>query len=164
MTEPETYCFADDGWVPNSTLPLLVYRSAFAQDPAAMTQEFAANGWSNAWQNGIFTYHHFHSIAHEVLGIATGSVQVLFGGPSGRTVTVRAGDVVVIPAGVGHRNMGQTADLLVVGAYPGGADYDTRRGAPEEHAEVRRNIAGVDVPDRDPVLGGSGPLRKLWTA
>ena len=91
MNQPETYRFADDGCFPNSRLPLLVYRNVFAYDPADMTREFADNGWSNAWRDGIFTYHHFHSIAHEVLGIARGSVRVMLGGASGQTVAVRAG-------------------------------------------------------------------------
>ena len=46
-----------------------------------MARAFAAHGWSNAWRDGIFGYHHFHSIAHEVLGIASGEVRVMFGGP-----------------------------------------------------------------------------------
>jgi uncharacterized protein YjlB len=163
MTQPETYRFANDGRFPNSALPLLVYRSAMAPDAGAMEQIFAANEWSNAWRDGIFTYHHFHSIAHEVLGIARGEVQVAFGGPSGQTVTVRAGDVVVIPAGVGHRNMGQTDNLLVVGAYPGGSDYDTLRGRPEEHEKALWAIAAVPLPACDPVSGRDGPLRLLWS-
>ncbi len=164
MTQPETYRFADDGCFPNSVLPLLVYRGVAASDPAAMERTFATNGWSNAWRNGIFTYHHFHSIAHEVLGIARGEVQVAFGGPASQTVTVRAGDVVMIPAGVGHRNMGQTDDLLVVGAYPGGSTYDTRRGKPEEHEAASRAIAAVPLPASDPVSGPEGPLSRLWTS
>jgi uncharacterized protein YjlB len=163
MSQVETYRFTDDGCFPNSALPLLVYRDAIAADPTAMEQAFAAHGWSNAWQNGIFTYHHFHSIAHEVLGIANGEVQVALGGPSGQTVTLRAGDVVVIPAGVGHRNVGQTPDLLVVGAYPGGTRYDTRRGHPGEHDGVLQNIKAVPLPAKDPVVGAEGPLRQLWS-
>lgn len=163
MTQPETYQFADDGCFPNSALPVLVYRGAVASIPSTMEQTFAAHGWSNAWRNGIFTYHHFHSIAHEVLGIARGTVQVAFGGPSGQTVTVRAGDVVVIPAGVAHRNMGQTGDLVVIGAYSGGAEYDTLRGTPEEHAAALRAIAAVPLPACDPVSGRDDPLRALWT-
>lgn len=162
MTEPETYRFADDGKFPNSALPLLVYRAALAADAAAMETAFAAHDWSNSWRDGIFRYHHFHSTAHEVLGIAAGWVQVAFGGPSGQTVAVRAGDVVVIPAGVAHRNMGQSADLLVVGAYPGGADYDIRRGDPAEHEAAVRAIAAVKLPESDPVLGRDGGLRRLW--
>lgn len=165
MTDPETHRFADDGnCFPNSALPLLVYRRALPPDPAAMERAFAANGWSNAWRDGIFGYHHFHSIAHEVLGIAAGEARVAFGGPSGREVAVRAGDVVVIPAGVAHRNMGASADLLVVGAYPGGLDYDIRRGDPAEREAAARAIAAVPVPDSDPVLCRGGHLHRLWSA
>ncbi len=164
MPTPETHRFPDDGRFPNSALPLLVHRAALPADPAAMERAFAANGWSNSWRNGIFDYHHFHSTSHEVLGIASGEVRVAFGGPAGQVVTVRAGDVVVIPAGVAHRNMGQTDDLLVVGAYPGGMDYDLRRGDPAEHAAALRAIAAVPMPDRDPVAGADGGLRRLWTA
>ena len=162
MNEPETYRFFDDGQFPNSVLPLLVYRGALTPDPAAMERAFAASDWSNPWRDGIFGYHHFHSIAHEVLGIAVGEVRVVFGGPSGREVTVRAGDVVAIPAGIAHRNVGQSADLLVVGAYPGGSDYDIRRGDPAEHETVVCAIAAVPLPASDPVLGRDGGLRRLW--
>ncbi len=96
------------------------------------------------------------------LGIAAGEVQVAFGGPSGQTVAVRAGDVVVIPAGVAHRNMGQSSDLLVVGAYPGGAEYDIRRGDPAEHEAAVRAIAAVSLPERDPVSGRDDGLCRLW--
>ena len=164
MDAPETHRFADDGRFPNSALPLLVYRRALPPDPAAMERAFAANDWSNSWRNGIFAYHHFHSIAHEVLGIAAGEARVMFGGPAGREVAVRAGDVVAIPAGVAHRNQGASADLLVVGAYPGGADWDIRRGDPAEHAAVLRAAASVPPPFSDPVAGRDGPLVRLWAA
>ena len=69
----------------------------------------------------------------------------------------------MIPAGVAHRNMGQTNDLLVVGAYPGGSDYDTLRGDLSQHAVALRAIAGVPLPKCDPVWGRDGPLRDVWT-
>ena len=84
MSVPEAHRFADDGRFPNSSLPLLVYRAALPPDAEAMIRAFADHGWSNSWRDGIFPYHHFHSIAHEVLGIASGWVEVAFGGPSGR--------------------------------------------------------------------------------
>ena len=127
-----------------------------------MESAFARHDWTNCWRNGIFTYHHFHSTSHEVLGIAAGEVRVAFGGPSGQEVSVRAGDVVVIPAGVGHRNMGRSADLLVVGAYPHGMDYDLLRGDPAEHAAAVRAIAAVPLPSADPVAGAADGLRRLW--
>ena len=78
-------------------------------------------------------------------------------------MTVSAGDVVVIPAGVAHRNMGQSADLLVIGAYPGGMDYDIRRGATAELEEAVKAIAAVPLPGSDPVLGVQGGLSEHWT-
>jgi len=163
MTEPELHRLNADGSFPNSRLPLLLYEGALPADAAAMERAFAANDWSNSWRNGIFRYHHFHSIAHEVLGIATGQVTVAFGGPQGKEVTLRAGDVVVIPAGVAHRNRGQSGDLLVVGAYPGGADYDIRRGDPAEMEEVMRAIAAVPLPGMDPVVGSRGGTGSSWS-
>ena len=164
MKTPETHRFADDGGIPNSRLPLLVYRGALPADAAAMERAFAAHDWSGGWRDGIFPFHHFHSNAHEVLGIARGEAQVMFGGPeNGRILAVSAGDVVVIPAGVGHCNKSDSGDLLVVGAYPGGAGYDLRRGDPAEHAEVIESIAQVRLPEQDPVGGRDGPLRRLWS-
>ena len=163
MTDPETLLLAGDDRFPNSALPVLFYRRALPTEAAAMEQAFARQGWGGAWRNGIYTFHHFHSTAHEVLGIAAGEVRVLLGGPSGREATVRAGDVVVIPAGVAHRNMGQSADLLVVGAYPGGSACDLLRGEPAELQQARRTIAAVPLPGRDPVQGQDA-LRRLWAA
>lgn len=160
--DPETFSFADDGRFPNSALPLLLYRRAVPADPAAIERIFAVHGWSGGWRDGIFPYHHFHSTAHEVLGIAAGRAEVCFGGPHGQTVSVQEGDVVVIPAGVAHRRIASSPDLLVVGAYPGGADYDTRRGEPGEHDGAVRRIAAVALPEQDPVHGRAGPLARLW--
>ena len=76
----EAYFFTDDGRVPNNpALPLLVYRDALETGPGcaeACEALFAANDWSGTWRNGIFARHHYHSTAHEVLGIAAGSVRV----------------------------------------------------------------------------------------
>jgi uncharacterized protein YjlB len=90
-------------------------------------------------------------------------VTVVLGGPNGHPVTLRAGDVVVIPAGVAHRNLRQTDNLLVIGAYPGGAAYNTRRGNPAELEEVTRAVGRVGVPGFDPVAGEDARLRQLWT-
>jgi uncharacterized protein YjlB len=163
MTEPLTFTFADDGAVPNSRLPLLVYRNAVPADPAAIERIFAGNKWPPAWRDGVHPFHHFHSNAHEVLGVARGQASVLFGGPGGQVLSVQAGDVVVVPAGVGHCNQGQSNDLLIVGGYPDNASRpDQHRGKPSEHGEVVRNIAAVSPPNADPVAGVDGPLRRLW--
>lgn len=162
--EPETYTFAEDGGIPNSRLPVLLYRGALECDAGAADYEelFARNRWLGAWRDGIYSFHHFHSTAHEVLGIAAGSANVVLGGPQGRALELSAGDVVVLPAGTGHCNAGAEPGLLVVGAYPDGMRWDLRRGDPAEREEVFRNIAEVPLPDEDPVHGAGGPLIELW--
>jgi len=160
----ETFTFEDDGGIPNSPLPVLVYHDALGADAEAAVYEdlFAENGWLGAWRDGIFPFHHFHSTAHEVLGIAAGRANVMLGGPQGRTFELGSGDVVVLPAGTGHRNLGSSADLLVIGAYPDGMRWDLRRGDPAEHDEALANIARVPLPDQDPVGGAGGPLVEIW--
>jgi uncharacterized protein YjlB len=74
------------------------------------------------------------------------------------------GDVLVLPAGTGHRNLGASPDLQVVGAYPDGMRWDLRRGDPAEHDEVVASIAAVPLPGADPVAGADGPLTGLWAA
>jgi uncharacterized protein YjlB len=155
----ETHAFEDDGLIPNSELPVLVYHGV---QPASWEKLFAANHWKGAWRNGIYPFHHFHSTSHEVLGIARGSAEVVLGGPNGRRFSVSPGDVLVLPAGTGHCNAGSSADLLVIGAYPNGMRWDLRRGAAEERDEVLANIAAVPLPDADPVRGPAGPLVELW--
>lgn len=163
MTEPLAFTFDDDGTIPNSRLPLLVYRNAVPPDAAGIERLFAANRWPPAWRDGVHPFHHFHSTAHEVLGVARGEASVLFGGPGGKVLTVQAGDVVVVPAGVAHCNQGQSSDLLIVGAYPdNGAGPDLRRGKAAEHDEAARAVAAVASPAADPVTGVQGALPRLW--
>ena len=163
----ETYVFKSNGIVPNSSLPLIVRRGAIppsADDPTkAFKATFAKNGWSNAWLGGIHDYHHYHSNTHEVLGIVSGSGQIRFGGEDGELVAVTMGDVVVIPAGVAHALINASDDFAVVGAYPGGADYDTVPDDPKALKSSQARIAGVALPASDPVDGATGPLTKLWT-
>jgi uncharacterized protein YjlB len=153
--------------VPNNpNLPVLLRRDVkrIVDDPAACEALFASHGWGGSWRNGIFPFHHFHSNAHEALGIVQGRASVLLGGPDGTGVTLRAGDVVVLPAGTGHKRLGATPDLLVVGAYPKGQEnYDLCRGEPDDFEEVARNVAQVPLPESDPVEGADGPLVHLWS-
>jgi uncharacterized protein YjlB len=165
MTEPETFLFEDDGAIPNSRLPLLVYRGALPADPAAIEEIFAANHWPPAWRSHVHHHHHFHGNTHEALGVASGHTTVLFGGPNGRELRVSAGDIVIIPAGVGHCNKGQSDDLLIVGAYPDNAPRPDQFNAdPAEHDLAAAKVAAVPPPTADPVTGGDGPLLRLWGA
>jgi uncharacterized protein YjlB len=157
--------FSDDGRFPNSRLPLLVYRAALTPEacsPEALERLFETCGWPPAWRSSIFTYHHYHSTAHETLGVAAGRARLMLGGPQGRVFDVAAGDVIAIPAGVVHRRLESSGDFLVVGCYPPGQDWDLLRGEPGDREVALRNIPGVPLPATDPVTGGSAPLPQLW--
>ncbi len=167
LLELKTYLLKDDGAIPNNEqLPLLVYSGVLElpdKNPAAACEAvFQANNWGSSWRNGIYSFHHYHSTAHEVLAIARGQARVQFGGETGPVVEVQTGDVVIIPAGVGHKNLGASADLLVVGAYPQGQSWDLCRGTPDERPWALDNIANVPLPESDPIYGEQGPLRKNW--
>ena len=98
---PEFLRFDGDAGIPNNPTLAVVLRhgvEAIVDAPEACEDLFARNGWVGTWRNGIFPFHHFHSNAHEVLGIVSGSARVLLGGPGGSEVTLVAGDVVVLPA------------------------------------------------------------------
>jgi uncharacterized protein YjlB len=161
------HLFADDGAIPNNpTLPFLVYPGVLrlaGDDPAVVAETvFAANGWGGLWRNRIFQFPHYHSVAHEVLAICGGQATVRFGGERGLILTVSPGDVVVIPAGVGHQNLGASLDLLVVGGYPPGQAPDLCYGRPQERPQVLQNITHTPLPSTDPVYGESGPLLEQW--
>lgn len=151
----------DGGEIPNNPrLPVLLHRAAVPPgDPAAAEALFASHGWKPAWRNGIYGYHHYHPNAHEALAIARGHVRVRLGGDAaGVTLDLSAGDVVVLPAGTGHRNLGNSADLLVVGAYPDGAEPPEEfTGAPGETELAQRAIPATPDPPGDPVTGAAYP-------
>ena len=163
--------FTDDGTFPNNRIPLVVCPGALDGRAAAESTEarargfehlFAENHWPPAWRNGVYPFHHYHSTAHEALGIASGSILVQLGGESGIAVRAGPGDCIVIPAGVAHKRLEAIGDLLIVGAYPRGQAPDMLYGRPGERPAADHNVAAVPFPGRDPVHGSDGPLLALW--
>jgi uncharacterized protein YjlB len=168
LLEAGAFLFEDDGLVPNNpTLPLLIYPGVVTldglSDPARLFETFfQANGWGDGWRNGIYDFTHYHSKTHEVLGIARGRALVRFGARTGKDIEVKAGDVAIIPAGMGHKRLSPPGDLLVVGAYPASGEFDQMQESAVEHAQALRAIAKVPLPDKDPVYGMGGPLFAHW--
>jgi uncharacterized protein YjlB len=163
--EPETRLLPDSGAFPNSRYPALVYRAALPNGgdlAASFEQLFESNGWTGSWRNGLYRTHHYHSTAHEVLGVYRGNVSIRLGGPAGPLLELRAGDVAILPAGVAHKNENQSDDFAVVGAYPRGTSADLQYGKAGERPSTDGNIAKVPLPRRDPVGGVSGALLRLW--
>jgi len=163
---PEQYFFKDDGKIPNSKYPVLIYRDVHkgkGDEAAAWYSDlFEKNGWTKSWRDSIYTFHHYHSTAHEVLGVYNGHALVQLGGEQGEQIDIKAGDVIVIPAGTGHRKISSDDDFSVVGAYAAGRDWDVLRGETRERPQADKNINALPLPAADPLLGASRGLVKLW--
>jgi len=158
---------AASGAIPNHPRwPLLVYPGAVAiagADPAAAFEElFDRNGWPAAWRNGVYPFHHFHCDAHEALGVYSGEATVQFGGEGGVVIAARPGDVIVLPAGTGHKKLSSRGELGIVGAYPAGQHPDMNTPVLSNLKRSAAAVARVALPERDPVYGAAGPMFAHW--
>ncbi len=152
-----------DGAIPNSTLPVIVYKNAYkGQSSDAIVAQMKPNGWNHFWINGVYGYHHYHSNTHEILVCLQGSATVLFGGDNGTKATLEAGDAVLIPAGVAHKKLSSTWGFSIMGGYPQGFSPNMRYCKESELTSSLAEIAKVPKPAKDPVLGEQGGTNKLW--
>jgi uncharacterized protein YjlB len=168
VRKPLALMFRDDGIVPNNpSFPLLVYRGAVVLstrsfDPATVIDTlFETNAWGRSWRDTVYDFVHYHSQVHEVMGVARGTARLECGGVKGCIITMKAGDVAVLPAGTGHRLIEASRDFLVVGAYPEDGTYDECTDT-RDRADAIKRIAKVRRPDKDPVYGKTGPMTQLW--
>jgi uncharacterized protein YjlB len=147
IQEPVLLFSKETGEFPNSPLPVVVYRHAthlpILFKARYLKRMFARNRWTNAWNSGIFTHHHYHSTTHEVLGFFKGGTTLQIGGPNGKRVVMMPGDIVIIPAGVAHKNLGKEYQVGCIGAYPDGRNFDINTGEPSERPKTDHTIAAV---------------------
>ena len=152
MTEEQDQTARD----PDVVRELGVVDAAAQGRAARFRRVFRHNGWTGLWTDTIYDYTHFHSGSHEALGIAEGRVTLRLGGEDGRLFRLKAGDMVVLPAGVGHRRVGADDGLKVIGAYPRGqAHFDMKRKG--------RRMPRAPLPATDPFYGAEGPLVRFWS-
>ncbi|HWL14903.1 MAG TPA: cupin [Opitutus sp.] len=162
--------FADTGVFPNHPrLPVLVYKQVRTRadgDANALAswfeQTWPQHGWRPAWRWGVYDFPHYHSTAHEILGVYRGHASLRLGDRTGATLVVEAGDVLVLPAGTAHQNLGASSDFHVVGGYPDGQSADLLRGEPGERPAADERIVQVPLPPADPLFGEQGPLVRHW--
>jgi uncharacterized protein YjlB len=147
----------------NPFLPVILYRNVLPNpDVSRVKALLKTNNWSNSWVNGIFNYHHYHSTTHEVLVALKGHCDVALGGPDNKILLFESGDVLLLPAGIAHKNEGQSEDFSCLGAYPNGKDFDIKRGEPGERPQADEEIQKQPIPETDPVFGEKGVLQQLW--
>ncbi|HUR10890.1 MAG TPA: cupin domain-containing protein [Flavitalea sp.] len=150
----------------NPNLPVILYKSAFSTEQPdlekVIEERFRENKWVDAWTDGIYEYHHYHSTAHEVLAVLNGNIALELGGPNGLKFHLTAGDVIVLPAGVAHKNLENSKNFLCMGAYPKGQKYDLLYGKAGERPVADKNIQQVPLPERDPLFGEDGKLIQAW--
>lgn len=161
------YCKRNKNF-PNSKHPILIYRHClelpkFKNKAVEVVQKiFTKNKWSNSWRDGVYGFHHYHSTTHECMAIVKGKAKLIFGGPKGKPAEVIAGDVIILPAGTGHKCTVHSEDFLCVGAYPGGKDYDMNYGKASEYDKAIQTIKSMPKPVKDPIFGSEGFLKSLW--
>jgi uncharacterized protein YjlB len=165
-SEIESRLFKDDGRTPNnSRLPFLLIRSTAAgigHTASWFERCFQENGWGSTWRWTVYPYHHFHSTNHEVLGVSQGEARLMLGGEHGGIFQVSRGDVLIIPAGVGHKRVEESEGFQVVGGYPGGLEPDLLLPGIPDLVAARQRIASVSLPARDPLTGEPGVLFDYW--
>ncbi|WZO97693.1 hypothetical protein EP7_004737 [Isosphaeraceae bacterium EP7] len=164
----ETLFLKPNGRVPNSRFPVLIHRGAVTAGAGidladAIEATFQRNDWLNNWRElGVYDYNHFHSTSHEALGMARGQITLRLGGEGGTVVTLKAGDILVLPAGTSHIRLDNSSDSQMVGGYPEGRDWDLIRDEEVTESEAKaaiKLIGSLPIPALDPATGE--PLT-LW--
>jgi uncharacterized protein YjlB len=142
---------------PNSHLPVLLYKRVLKLPlffAASWVEKlFRSNGWMQCRRSGISRRHHYHSNTHEAIACVKGGTMLLLGGENGKQVHFEKGDVIIIPAGVPHKNLGKENDLYCVSGYPDENEFDLFYGEKGERPAADQNISNTTVPFTDPVYG-----------
>jgi uncharacterized protein YjlB len=161
------YFLKDNGVFPNNEKLQVLHYKHMLNVPllfaaSAVKKLFQKNGWGNNWRAGIFTFDHYHSNTHEVMAVIKGKTTILLGGRGGRKLEIEKGDVVIIPAGVAHKNLGKEKDVICIGGYPDDKEYDMNYGEEKERPKTDHTIAKLPIPGTDPVFGTEKGVVEFW--
>ena len=154
--------------LPNTSIqgkPLLIYHAVFVPADASQIEShlYSIGEVIPKWRYTMYSTTHFHSTTHEVLSISSGSARLCFGGdenPGRIEVDVRAGDVIVVPAGVAHRLLEDKGAFQMVGSYPIDKTWDMCYGGAGEEEKVEA-IKTLGWFTRDPIYSVEGPALEL---
>jgi uncharacterized protein YjlB len=198
MVEVKTYNLPPTALMPNSPHPLLHYpglllskKDGSVSRPEQVHDLYTANGWKTQW---IFRYgptqrSHYHSQAHEVMTVLTGSARIRFGvadttedleestngngrESGGIEINAKAGDVFVLPAGTAHKTFLTRPEAEFALLTPGGAhQIGDGKENPREVLE-KLKLDGFTMMGAYPMHGGEwdfavggedvGSFEKVW--
>ncbi|KAH7928824.1 hypothetical protein BV22DRAFT_1003976 [Leucogyrophana mollusca] len=156
--------------IPNTSLqnkPLFIYHSCFPRSASASTIETHLKSIgvvAPQWRYTMYSTTHFHSTSHEVLCISSGRAKLCFGGennPGRVEAELKKGDVIIMPAGVGHRLLEDLdGGFEIVGSYPKGKNWDMCYGREDEESKIE-GIKDLRWFERDPIYGDEGPVLQV---
>jgi uncharacterized protein YjlB len=109
--EPEVFYLPPTRYVPNSKLPVLVYRGVLGSSPTpeSIRSQIEPNKWIRGGQWKTYPTAHFHSVSHECYAIFQGKSTFRLGRSPidldtnehgerlGHDVALERGDVIVLP-------------------------------------------------------------------
>lgn len=154
------------GGVPNNTLPVMIYHHVIppgvADNAVYLEHLFRSNGWPPQWRYPVYTFTHFHSNTHEALGVFAGSAKLQIGGEKGKIIEVKVGDVLLLPAGIGHKQISADDEFMLVGAYPPEIKADLCHDEPSQLVPRTKAVEAVPLPATDPVTGHSEGSMITW--
>jgi len=164
-----THLIPSHAFLPNTTPhshPLIIYHAAYppSTPPSAIETLLTKNSITPQWRYTMYTTTHYHSTTHEVLCVVAGRAKLLFGGeknPGKVETEVKAGDAMLVPAGVAHRLLEDVdGGFEMVGGYPVGCGWDMCYGKSGEEDKMKA-VANVEWLEKDPIYGEDGPA--LWS-
>jgi uncharacterized protein YjlB len=117
QTEPEQIHLRATRYVPNSTLPVLLYRGVLGDSPTpeSIRSLIEPNKWIRGGQWKTYPTAHFHSVSHECYAVFQGKSTFRLGKspidtdtnengePLGHDVVLERGDIIVLPVSQGPR-------------------------------------------------------------
>ena len=164
------YQLPAQGLTPNTSIqkkPLLIYRSVFPSNTNASQIESHLSSVgvvTPQWRFTMYSFSHFHTTSHEVLGIASGKAQLCFGHEENKDrveEVLTKGDVIIMPAGVSHRLLEDLdGAFTMVGCYPTGCNWDMCYGKSGEESKIEK-IKDLPWFKKDPVYGDEGPVLEV---
>lgn len=137
-------------------LPAIVYK-----ETVDVKSQFKQAGWKILFESSVFDYHHYHPNTHEAIGVLSGEATLMIGGESGQKQKITQGQVLLLPAGYGHRLLESTEDFKVALSYPEQVDLKIETSI-NDLSQVNSEINSVPLPKTDPVYNTQGPMFKEW--